>query len=147
MAPVGATTFNQMENNEMIKLAQTLAGLLALFLASSALLFIFNPSGAASALGMTLEPGAGLTNMRANGAPMLMMAIASALGARTKKWEFLLPVALCFVLITIIRLLGLALDGFGPGTLRGLALAALVFGVAEFSLQVFRKSERRQAEI
>ena len=129
----------------MTKVAQILAALMALLLAGLALFYIFNPSGAASANGMAPDTNFGITNMRAQGATMLMLAVISAIGAARQAWEFLAPAALYFLLVMVIRIIGLALDGYDPSTIRGLVLAGVLFAIAEFGLQVFRRASRKLA--
>ncbi len=124
----------------MTKAAQISAGLLALVLAGFAAFYIFNPTGAAAANGAAPEGAYALTNMRVNGAAMLMLAVVSAIGAARQNWQFLVPAALYFLLVVLVRLLGLALDGVHPATLYGIALAGVLFGIAEFAVQAFRKA-------
>ncbi len=129
----------------MQRAAQALSGLLALFLAAIGMLYTFNPSGVSAANNLLYETTFGATNMRTLAAPMLMMAIVTAIGAVRQDWKFLVPAAVYFLLTVVIRALGLALDGFDSGTLRGLAVAALLFVVAEVPVQVFRRAGARQA--
>ena len=49
-------------------------------------------------------------------------------------------------MLILIRIYSLIADGSDPGTIRALVLAAVFFAVSEFAVQVFKKSERRQAE-
>ena len=57
-------------------------------------------------------------------------------------WGFL---PLYFLLVMVIRVIGLALDGYDPSTIRGLVLAGVLFAIAEFGLQVFRRASRKLA--
>jgi hypothetical protein len=123
----------------MTYLPRILAGALALALTGFALFYIFDPAGAAAANGMAPETSFGMTNMRANGAGMLMLAVLSAIGAARQKWEFVAPAALYFLLVAVVRVLGLTLDGFDANTIRGLLLAIVLFAVAEVSLQLMRR--------
>ena len=129
----------------MTRAAQILAGLLALFVAGFGLLYALNPLGASAANGLAPDTVFGMTNMRTLAAPMLMIALMTAIGAVRQSWEFLLPAALYFLFTALLRVLGLVADGFDTSTLRGLVLALVLFAVAEFALQIFRRPERRPA--
>ena len=130
----------------MFRAAQILAGLMAVFLIFLGGLYAFNPDAASSANQLNPETLFGKTNIRVMAAPMLMMGILAAIGAVRADWKLVLPAALYFLLVIIIRIIGLVADGFDTGTIRGLVLATVLFVVAEVAVQVFRKSERRQAE-
>lgn len=129
----------------MTRAAQILAGLLALFVGFIAVQYLFRPHALIGVNGFNVDTTFGITNMRTLAAPLIMIAFMSAIGALRQNWVFLLPAALYFLATALIRLFGLVLDGFDTGTIRGLILAVVLFGVAEFALQVFRRAERREA--
>ena len=56
-----------------------------------------------------------------------------------QEWEFVAPAALYFLLVAVVRVLGLTLDGFDANTIRGLLLAIVLFAMAEVSLQLMRR--------
>ena len=126
--------------------AQILSGLLAAFLALNALFYVFNPMAAAGASGLNPTTDFGITNVRMQGASMLMLSLATGVGAWKQNWLFLLPSVATFVFVALIRVFGMFADGVDPGTIRGLVLAVVIFAIAEFAAIVFRRSERRAAE-
>lgn len=128
----------------MTKAAQSLAGLMALFVAAIAVFYLFNPSAAAQANGFNPATDFGVTNTRTLAASMLMVSVTAMIGALRRDWVFLVPAALYFLFTALIRVFGLVMEGADPGTLRGLVLAVVLFAVAEFALQVFRRGDARQ---
>ena len=129
----------------MTRAAQILAGLMAAFTGFIALQYLVSPLTVSAINGFNPETTFGTTNTRTLAAPMLMVAGMAAAGAWRQQWILLLPAALYFLFTVIIRIFGLIADGYDISTLRGLILAAVLFGVAEFALQVFRRAERRAA--
>ena len=127
--------------------AQILSGLLAAFLAFNAILYVFNPMTAAEASGLNPTTDFGVTNVRMQGASMLMLAIAAGIGAWKQNWLFLVPSVATFLFVALIRVFGMFADGVDPGTIRGLVLALVLFAVAEFAAIVFRRSERQAAGV
>ena len=126
--------------------AQILSGLLAAFLAFNAVLYVFNPMAAATASGLNPTTDFGVTNVRIQGASMLMLAIAAGIGAWKQNWLFLVPSVATFLFVALIRVFGMFADGVDPGTIRGLVLALVLFAVAEFAAIVLRRSERQVAD-
>jgi len=127
----------------MLRAAQILSGLIAVFVGGVAIFYLVNPAGAGTANGMNPETVFGITNMRTLAAPLLMMSLMAAIGTVKQNWVFLLPSALYFIFTAIIRIFGIFLDGADPSTTRGLVLAIVLFVVAEVALQIFRKAERQ----
>ncbi len=130
----------------MTRAAQILSGLLAVILAAIAMTYLFNPSAAADANGLNPVTEFGVTNMRTLAASMLMVSVTAAIGAVRKSWVFLVPAALYFLFTALIRVFGIFADGADPSTIRGLILATFLFAVAEFGVQIFKRSERQSAE-
>ena len=130
----------------MQRAAQIASGVIALFLAFVSFRYITNPSSIAELTQMNVDSVFGTSNIRAQAATTLSLAILAALGAAKQNWYFLLPVALYFLTLVPIRIYSLIVDGSDSGTIRALILAAVLFVVAEVALNVFRKSERRQAD-
>lgn len=129
----------------MTRAAQILAGLLALFVGFIAVQYLFRPMTVAPLNGFNPETTFGVSNVRTLAAPMIMIAFMSAVGALRQNWVFLLPAAIYFLATALIRVFGLIADGYDVSTIRGLVLAVVLFGVAEFALQVFRRAERQKA--
>ena len=127
--------------------ARFLAGLLAIFLVFNAGLYFFNPLAAAGVSGLDPTTDFGVTNIRIQAASTLMMAIAAGIGAWKQNWLFMLPVVATFLFVALIRVFGLVADGADPSTLRGIVLALVLFGLAEFAAIVFRKSEQSAAKV
>ena len=96
--------------------ARILAGLLAVFLAFNAGLYLFNPMAAAGASGLNPTTDFGVTNVRMQAASMLMMALAAGLGAWKQNWLFMVPAVATFFFVALIRVFGLVADGADPGT-------------------------------
>lgn len=65
----------------MLKSAQILSGLLALALFAFAAIYLFNPTGAASARGFEPIGDYGLTNIRLQAATFITLGVMSAIGA------------------------------------------------------------------
>ena len=125
--------------------AQILSGLLAAFLAFNAFFYLFNPLAAGAASGLNPTTDFGVTNVRLQAGPLLMLALAAAAGAWKQNWIFLVPSVVTFLLFALIRVFGIFADGADIGTIRGLILAVVLFAVAEFCAIVFRRSERQAA--
>lgn len=137
---------NHSKETQMTRAAQILSGLMAVFVAFLAFQYLLRPVAISEINGFNPDTTFGVTNMRTLAAPMLMIAGLSAAAAIRQNWILLLPAALYFLLTAVIRVFGLIADGYDTSTLRGLVLAVVLFAVAEFALQVFRRAERRQAD-
>lgn len=131
----------------MLRLAQIASGLLAVVFAAFSILYLFNPLGASALNGLDPVGDHGMTNMRVLAAPILAMGVMAAIGAVKKEAIFLAPAALYFLFTVIIRVTGLVVDGGSTGTIRGIILAAVLFVIAEFALQVFRRSSNSTPEL
>ena len=129
----------------MLKSAQILSGLLALALFAFAAFYLINPNGAASARGFEPIGDYGLTNVRLQAATFITLAVMSAIGAVKKDFVFLAPAALFFLASIVIRIIGLFVDGADPATLRVMVPAVVLFVVAEFALQVFKRASKETA--
>ena len=123
----------------MMKAAQFSSGLLALLLFGFAGFYLINPESAASARGFDPVGDYGLTNIRVLAASFLMMGIMTAIGAVKKNPIFLAPAAIYFLVSIIIRIIGIFTDGADATTMRVLIPATILFIIAEFGLQVFRR--------
>lgn len=130
----------------MLKIAQILSGLLALALFAFAALYIFNPTAAASARGFEPVGDYGMTNIRVLAATFVTLGIMSAIGAVKKNFLFLAPAALYFLVSIVIRVIGIVVDGADPATLRVMIPAVVLFIVAEFALQVFKRAEKHTGD-
>lgn len=130
----------------MLKIAQILAGLLALALFVFAGIYLFNPTGAASARGFEPLGDYGLTNVRLMAATFITLGVMSAIGAVKKDFVFLAPAALFFLVSIVIRIIGLFVDGADPNTLRVMIPAIVLFIVAEFALQIFKRSAKAASQ-
>ena len=126
----------------MLKIAQILSGLLALALFAFAALYIFNPTAAASARGFEPVGDYGMTNIRLLAATFVTLGSMSAIGAVKKNFLFLAPAAIYFLVSIVIRIIGITVDGADPTTLRVMIPAVILFIVAEFALQVFKRAEK-----
>ena len=124
----------------MMKIAQILAGLLALALFAFSAIYLFNPAGAASARGFVPDGAYGLTNVRLMGATFVTLGILTALGALKREYMLVAPAALFFLVSIVIRIVGIVVDGADPTTLRVMIPAVVLFVVAEFALQVFKNA-------
>lgn len=124
----------------MLKTAQFLAGLLALALFAFTAIYLFNPAGASAARGFEPIGSAGITSVRVMAAGFLMMAIMTAIGAFRKEAVFLMPAAIFFLTSLVIRFVSVFVDGADASDLRVFVPATLLFVVAEFVLQTFRRN-------
>ena len=131
----------------ILKIAQILAGLLALALFAFSAIYIFNPTGAASARGFVPEGAYGLTNVRLMGATFLTLGILTAIGALKKEYMLVAPAALFFLVSIIIRVLGIIVDGADASTVRVMLPAIVLFIVAEVAVQVFKKAGKETSEV
>ncbi len=75
----------------MQRAAQILTGLLALFLVYLSIRYIFTPDALVSFNMLTPDGNFGLSNFRAQAAPMLMIAILAAIAAVKEDWKFITP--------------------------------------------------------
>ena len=130
----------------MLKIAQILAGLLALALFAFSAVYLFNPAGAASARGFVPDGAYGLTNVRLMGATFVSLGILTALGALKKEYMLVAPAALFFLVSIVIRIIGIIVDGADATTVRVMLPAVVLFVVAEFALQVFKRADKAAAE-
>ena len=130
----------------MLRIAQILSGLLALVLFVFAGFYIIIPEGAAAARGFDPVGEYGMTNIRILAAPFLMLAIMTAIGAVKKNYVFLAPAALYFLIAIVLRIVGIVADGADGTTVRVLVPAIVLFAIAEFALQVFKRASRNVVE-
>lgn len=130
----------------MLKTAQILSGLLALALFAFAAIYLFNPTGAAASRGLEPIGDYGLTNVRLQAATFITLGVLSAIGAVKKDFVFLAPAALFFLVSIVIRIIGIFVDGADPATLRVMVPAVVLFAVAEFALQVFKRASKDSAQ-
>ncbi len=126
----------------MLKIAQILSGMLALLLFAFGAFYIFNPAGAASARGFESIGEYGMTNVRLMAATFVTLGILTAIGAIKKDFIFLAPAAVYFLASIVLRIFGIIVDGADPSTLRVMVPAVVLFAVAEFALQVFKRAAK-----
>lgn len=131
----------------MLKIAQILSGLLALALFGFASFYLFNPEAAAAARGFEPIAEYGMTNVRLLAATFVTLGILSAIGAVKKAFVFLAPAALFFLVSIVIRIIGIFVDGADPTTVRVMIPAVVLFAVAEFALQVFKRAADSPAQV
>lgn len=128
----------------MLKIAQILSGLLALALFAFGSIYLFTPETAASARGFEPIGDYGLTNVRLMAASFITLGILTAIGAVKQNFLFLAPTALFFLVSLVIRIIGIVVDGADATTVRVIVPAVILFVVAEFAVQVFKRSAAAQ---
>jgi hypothetical protein len=124
----------------MLKIAQILSGVLAVALLAFGSIYLFTPENAASARGFEPIGDYGLTNVRLMAASFITLGIMTAIGAMKRNFLFLAPAALFFLVSIVIRIIGIAVDGADATTVRVMVPAVILFVVAEFAVQVFKRS-------
>ena len=129
----------------MLRAAQIAMGLVALFMLFLTVRFVFSPEAVATLLQSSSDGVFGTSNTRAQGATTLMLGILSAIAAVRMSWQFVVPAAVYFLCLIIIRIYSLIVDGYDPGIIRALALATVLFIITEVALQLFRRAERQKA--
>lgn len=130
----------------MLKIAQILAGLLALALFAFSAIYLFNPAGAASARGFVPDGAYGLTNVRLMGATFVTLGILTAIGAVKREYMLVAPAALFFLVSIVIRIIGIIVDGADATTVRVMVPAVVLFIVAEVALQVFKRAAKETGD-
>ena len=129
----------------MIRPAQILLGVVAAILLFLGLKFVFAPDSISAITALTADDGFGRSNIRAMGAPLIMLAIIGSIGAVKASFAYTLPVPLYFLMLIIARIVTLATDGSSPGVVKALIVAIVFFAVTEFALQVFKKAGKIEA--
>ena len=125
--------------------AQIVLGIVAAILLVLGLRLMFFPDAAQSILALSPDNDFGRSNLRAMAPPMLMLGIIGGIGAAKSSFAYTLAVPLYFLMLIITRIVTLVVDGSDPGVIRALVLAVVFFAVTEFSVQVFKKAEKKAA--
>lgn len=128
------------KKTKMIRLAQALSALFVLVLGGAALTLIFSPQSVNEPSGFNAITDYAITNVRTLGAPLLSLAIITAIGAFRKDWILLLPASLYFLFNGSARVVSIFNEGWDPVMLRGLILTYGLFALSQVALQTFRKA-------
>lgn len=123
-------------------IAQILAGLVAVFLGFLAIRYTFTPDALSNLNQLTPENAFGKSNIRAMGAPMLMLAILTGLGAVTKNFYLLIAAPVYFLSVIFTRIVSIAVDGSDPGITRSLILAVVLFVITEVAAQLIKRAPK-----
>lgn len=124
----------------MMKIAQILSGVLALALLAFGSIYLFTPENAVSARGFEPIGDYGLTIVRQMAASFITLGILTTIGAVKRNFLFLVPTALFFLVSLVICIIGIVVDGADATTVRVMVPAVILFVVAEFAVQVFKRS-------
>ncbi len=129
----------------MILAARILAGIVAATLLFLGVRYMFSPDAVQSFVALTPDNGFGVSNLRAMGAPLIMLGIITAIGAIKSNHAFLTPAPVYFLVLIVARIVSLVMDGSDPSVIRALILAVVFFAVTEFSVQVIKRMEKAKA--
>lgn len=127
----------------MLRFAQLLSGVFVLVLGTSALTLIFSPETVNLAAGFNANTDYGFTNMRTLGAPLLSLAVITAVGTIKKDWILVLPASLYFFFNGSARVVSLLNEQYDPVMLRGLLLTYGLFALSQLALQIFRRAQKQ----
>lgn len=125
----------------MKRASQILAGLVAAILIFLGLRYMFAPDAVQSISALMPENDFGRSNVRAMGAPLIMIGVLTGIGAVKAAYAFLRPVALYFLMLIVSRIVTIVADGSDPAVIRALVLAVVLFVVSEGAMQVMRRIE------
>ncbi len=125
--------------------AQALSGIVAAILLYLGARHMFTPQAVQSITALTPDNAFGASNIRAMGAPLIMLGIVTAIGAIKSMYEFMVPVALYFLALIVARIVTLVADGSDPTVIRALILAIAFFAVTEFAVQVIKRHGKAAA--
>jgi len=125
----------------MLRIAQFISILFVIIFTAAAIPVIFFPEFLGGISGFNPISDYGLTNIRTLGAPLLMMAIMTSIGAYTRNWLFLLPATIYFPLNGLTRVLSLFNEQYDVVMLRGLFLTFGLFILAIWVVKTFRVTE------
>jgi hypothetical protein len=131
--------------NEMVRPAQIVQGIVSAILLFLGLRYMITPDAVHSITNLTADNGFGQSNIRAMGAPLIMLAIVGAIGAVKAEFAFSVPLPVYFLALIVTRIVTLAIDGSSPGVIKALIIAIVFFAATEFSAQVFKKAGRKKA--
>lgn len=120
--------------------AKIAGGVVAVILLILGARYMFTPSAVQGFIALTPESAFGTSNIRAMGAPLLMLGIVTAIGTVKASHEFLTPAPVYFLLLILSRIVTLVMDGSDPSVIRALILAVVFFVVSEFAVQVVKRS-------
>lgn len=126
----------------MIRIAQLFSALFVLIFSAAAVGPIFFPAELGEISGFNPINDYGLTNIRTLGAPLLMMAVMTAIAVYTKRWVFLLPATIYFVSNGLTRVLSLFNEQYDSVMIRGLVITFALFGLALWSIAQFYKENQ-----
>ncbi|WDE09544.1 hypothetical protein [Thalassomonas haliotis] len=129
----------------MLRIAQLISILFVGVLSTAAIAAIFFPGSVGAASGFNPTSDYGLTNIRTLGAPLLMMAVVTAVAAYSRKWLFLLPATLYFLFNGLTRVISLFNEQYDEVMLRGLFLTFGLFLLATWVLKMFYQAEKSTA--
>jgi len=125
--------------------AKIAGGVVAVILLILGARYMFTPGAVQGFIALTPESAFGTSNVRAMGAPLLMLAIVTGIGAVKGSHEFLTPAPLYFLMLILSRIVTLVMDGSDPTVWRALALAVVFFVVTEFAVQVVKRSAKKSS--
>lgn len=123
-------------------IAQILAGLVALFLGFLAIRYTFTPDALSNLNQLSADSAFGKSNIRAMGAPMLMLALLTGLGALKKNFYMLIAAPVYFLSIIFTRIVSIVADGSDPGITRSLILAVVLFVISEVAAQLIKRDTK-----
>lgn len=126
------------------RIAQILAGLVAVFLGFLAVRYTFTPDALSSLNQLTPEDAFGRSNIRAMGAPLLALAILTGLGAATKNFFLLIPAPIYFLAVIFTRIVSILTDGGDPAITRSIILAVVLFVLTEISAQLIKRANTQE---
>lgn len=120
-------------------IARALAGLIALFLLYVGLRYTFTPDALGNLTALSANDAFGASNIRAMGAPMLMLGIVTGIGALKGTFAYLVPAPLYFLMLILSRIVSIATEGSDPGITRALVLAVVLFVLSEVAAQIIKR--------
>ncbi|WP_020412878.1 hypothetical protein [Microbulbifer variabilis] len=125
----------------MIRFAQIISTIFVFIFTSAAIACIFFPGSISEASGFNAVSDYGLTNVRTLGAPLLMLAVVTAIGTFRRDWIILVPASLYFLFNGLTRVLSLLQEQYDPIMIRGLILTFVLFSLSLVVIYIFRKSK------
>lgn len=127
----------------MFRIAQVLSSIFVIIFTAASMSAIFFPETLGAASGFNPTSDYGLTNIRTLGAPLLMMAIVTAVGIYAKNWIYLVPASMYFLFNGSTRVISLFNEQYDDVMLRGLFLTFGLFVVSLWVLKQFRQVQNR----
>ena len=125
----------------MTTLAKILLLVVSAVLIYYGLLKIIAPQQIEIITDLTPETAFGTSSIRAMAAPLLMIGTFTVFGILWQRADFLLPVVVYFLFLSVVRAISVLADGADPAIVRSLGLAVFFLIICEAARRILIRKD------